>query len=309
MDRLKKIKEILLVLIPIFSLLISACSLYLSYQTSKRQDEVQENLVMPSIGPSFRLAEDESKYVGADIVSDGHTSGMVEVSVYPYLIVSCYRPSGPFYEGRGVAVIEDDGPDILAVDQFLVPILPCSEFYKVTQRDAKEKVIASIQDSDFSESLTEYLAGATGYFEANYGIDSLSIRLEYFLEISYRSRLGIDYCDVYRVTTGIYEGIHANPEFSLVESGPSRNREFASSVYMNFRISLVAPDYRQIFHMLKREIDSYEHCESSWVEYANPEYQSTDESHEEYVLRITLPADREVVYQSLLAIILKYQTN
>lgn len=98
-------------------------------------------------------------------------------------------------------------------------------------------MIASIQDSDFSESLTEYLAGATGYFEANYGIDSLSIRLEYFLEISYRSRLGIDYCDVYRVTTGIYEGIHANPEFSLVESGPSRNREFASSVYMNFRIS------------------------------------------------------------------------
>lgn len=306
-------KENITRIISFLGLVVSIYSLWLSIQTNKRQDEIQASLATPTVNLSVQLSDDKCRYSKVNIISDGKVKNSVEITTYPYLRTT-YSISDENFPEDWIVTYKYVSLGFTSVHQFLIPIIPSYEFFDLEQENAKDGVIASIQESQYSLLISDHIIGAKDFLKDNYGMANLSFSLEYFVELKYSNLLGDEYCDVYKVVTGVFEGVNTQPSFELIEGGllvhddvtPSESTTDSGNSY--FEIDFVRPDFKSVYHFLKNEIESYEHYE---IPIANsyPEYRSSENSHSNSVLWVGTPKEKEDIYSLLSGIIFEHQKN
>lgn len=323
-ERLKVLLDGIAIVLSIVGLVISGFSAHYTCRTM----QAAEDQLVAAINLEPHFSEDMSRYDGLIIESDGKIQSDIIVRVYPYLKVIA---------SNIVTDLELDREEYytfsfyMNLHNFSVPILPAFEFFEVQRLNSRSGTLVSIQDSEYSDMLMEYLLGSKSYIEENYYVRSLSLSLEYFLELEYLDLLGNGHHLVYHVTTGFSEGVKKKPNYSEIlnstfepaetsaeteSNGPEQQADSKTFLGINASevlnseptpdegasepVDLETDDIESIYHTIKKEIDSYRlSLYYTWWDWDDPIYDSTENSNRWHVLEIGKADSREDVYSNL----------
>lgn len=255
---------------------------------------IQWKQTMPIIDVSPQFSEDWSRYESMTVTSDGRTKGGVNVKVYPYLRTTAYINVKP--DNWNVKHISNDTKVITAEEfshspfpkgyyELNIPILSSDSFFNIYFPHTQNGAIISIQDSEYSKLLTEYLSNAVNDIEEVYDITYATFSLEYFLEMEYSDLLNCKHYRVYQIITGISEGFYQVPGQNLIidetfnldkvlvkpEKTDDRKK----------RVDLEEQDPEYVYRFVKEEVERYTPIEyfkgvqedtGFYAEYNRPEY-------------------------------------
>lgn len=264
--------------------LVGLITSFVSANYTRRATQAAEDQLVAAINLKPQFSEDMSRYDGLIIESDGKIQSDIIIRVYPYLKVIA---------SNIVTDLDLDEKEYYTFcfymdpHNFSVPILPAFEFFEVQRLNSRSGTLVSIQDSEYSDMLMEYLLGSKSYIEENYSMESLSLSLEYFLELEYLDLLGNGHHLVYHVATGFSEGAKKKPDYSEILNSTfepaetsaetesnSPEQQTDSKTFLGINpseilnpepeegasepVDLETDDIESIYQIIKGEIDSYQ---------------------------------------------------